>query len=446
MADVGETDVLAILDDGLLLRRANLADREALIAFHAEIHRESAEDDPNPYIAAWVGELLSGQHPTVAPGDFTVVTTAEGRIVSSLCLISQTWSFGGVPVGVGRIELVSTHLDYRRRGLVRHQMNVVHEWSSARGELIQGITGIPNFYRQFGYEMALDLGAGRVCGRTAVPALADDANEPYRLRPATAEDVPFLLAREEQGRTRWLVTAARDAALWHYELERTRDAQYAVPVLIITDADGTAVGSLAHIGELTDGRLTVVACELIAGLSWLAVAPSLLRILQARGDALGEAQESGALKQLGFNLGGDHPLYHVLPERQTQVNRTYAWYLRVPDLPAFLRHIAPMLEERLASSLASGHTGELLLNFYNTGLRLGLTSGRLTTIEGWTPADSQSGSTAFPGLTFLQLVVGYRTLSELEHAFADCQVMNDEARVLLTTLFPKLPSRVWPID
>jgi hypothetical protein len=25
-------------------------------------------------------------------------------------------------------------------------------------------------------------------------------------------------------------------------------------------------------------------------------------------------------------------------------------------------------------------------------------------------------------------------------------VMNDEARVLLNILFPKLPSRVWPID
>jgi hypothetical protein len=51
-----------------------------------------------------------------------------------------------------------------------------------------------------------------------------------------------------------------------------------------------------------------------------------------------------------------------------------------------------------------------------------------------------------PGLTFLQLVVGYRTLAELRHAYADCMVNKDEARVLLEILFPKLPSRVWPID
>lgn len=446
MADESNTDIIATLDDGLTLRRATPTDREELVAFHADILLEKDGAGPNPYIAAWAEELLSGQHPTVAPSDFTVVVTAEGKIVSSLCLISQTWSFGGVPVGVGRVELVSTDPDYRRRGLVRRQMNVVHEWSAARGELIQGITGIPNFYRQFGYEMAITLGAGRVGDRAAIPALADGAVEPYHLRPATAEDVSFLLACEEPGRKRWLLSAMRDASFWRYELERTRDPKYGVPLMIIIDTDNTAVGSLAHIGELTDGQLNVIACELIPGLSWLAVTPSLLRALQSRGDELGEAYEAGALKELAFYLGGDHPLYHVLPERLARVNRPYAWYLRVPDLPAFLRHITPVLEERLASSLACGHSGELLLNFYTTGLRLGLTSGRLTTIEEWAPPDSQSGSAAFPGLTFLQLVVGYRTLGELEHAFADCRVMSDEARVLLNILFPKLPSRVWPID
>jgi hypothetical protein len=50
------------------------------------------------------------------------------------------------------------------------------------------------------------------------------------------------------------------------------------------------------------------------------------------------------------------------------------------------------------------------------------------------------------GLSVLQLVVGYRTLAELEHAYPDCQILSDQARVLLTVLFPKMPSRVWPVD
>ena len=40
-------------------------------------------------------------------------------------------------------ELVGTKKEYRRRGLVRQQFEVMHEWSAERGELVQIITGIP---------------------------------------------------------------------------------------------------------------------------------------------------------------------------------------------------------------------------------------------------------------------------------------------------------------
>ena len=40
---------------------------------------------------------------------------------------------------------------------MRKQFDVIHAVSAQRGELMQGITGIPWYYRQFGYEMALDL-------------------------------------------------------------------------------------------------------------------------------------------------------------------------------------------------------------------------------------------------------------------------------------------------
>ena len=84
-----------------------------------------------------------------------------GQIVSALCLIPQTWTYDRIVFGVGRPELVATDPRYRRRGLVRAQMDVVHEWSRERGHLVQAITGIPWYYRQFGYEMALALAGGR---------------------------------------------------------------------------------------------------------------------------------------------------------------------------------------------------------------------------------------------------------------------------------------------
>jgi hypothetical protein len=119
--------------------------------------------------------------------------------------------------------------------------------------------------------------------------------------------------------------------------------------------------------------------------------------------------------------------------------------LRVPDLPGFIRHIAPVLEQRLATSPLAGHSGEILLSFYRSGLRLAFEGGQVREAEPWQPTVEKGGNAAFPDLTFLQLLVGYRSLSELRYAFADCWVGKDEARALLETLFPKKPSYVWPV-
>ena len=119
--------------------------------------------------------------------------------------------------------------------------------------------------------------------------------------------------------------------------------------------------------------------------------------------------------------------------------------MRVPDLPAFLRQITPALERRLVASMVAGHTGELLLNFYRTGLRLVFTEGRLTTIEACAPDTYEREGAAFPDQTFLQLVCGHRTVAELEYAFADVQIRTDTTRALLTALFPKQFSDVWPV-
>ena len=90
--------------------------------------------------------------------------------------------------------------------------------------------------------------------------------------------------------------------------------------------------------------------------------------------------------------------------------------------------------------------GELTISFYRSGLRLSLEGGQLARVEPWQPTPELRGSARFPDLTFLQLLLGYRSLEELKHAFADCATANDEARALLEILFPKRSSDVWPVS
>ncbi len=51
-----------------------------------------------------------------------------------------------------------------------------------------------------------------------------------------------------------------------------------------------------------------------------------------------------------------------------------------------------------------------------------------------------------PGLTFLQLLFGYRTLDELQASFVDCWTEGDDERSLVLALFPRQPSRFLPVS
>ncbi len=439
------TTVPRDLGDGLVLRRATVDDTSRVAAFNATIH---GTDDgaPDDWVRVWTEDMMRGDHPTTSAGDFLIVEdTRTGAIVSSLCTISQRWSYSGIPFGVGRPEMVGTHPDYRRRGLVRAQFDVIHEWGAERGELAQMIGGIPWYYRQFGYEMALELDGGRFGYPADVPALDAGATEPYRIRAATEADIPFLARAYAFGMRRGRIACLRDAAQWRYDITgHSPTSDMRLDLCVIETPEGAPVGFFGHHPRLWNGGIYVAVYELAPGVSWLPVTPTVLRTLKSVGEAYAAA-DGKRFDTITFGTETEHPVYYVIPSRLRGIHRPYAWYVRVADLADFLRQIAPALEARLADSILVGHSGELKLNFYRTGLCLTFDAGRLTTIMSWQPGAKERGDAAFPDLIFLQLLFGFKSLDELDRAFPDCMIRTDDARVLLDTLFPKQGSNIWPI-
>lgn len=444
------------LGGGLVLRWSTADDVEGLAELFSQVFRDGPDQPPNRFVASWTRDLISGRHPLIGPADFALVEDTErGGLVAATCLMSQTWEYGGIPFPVGRPEVVASDPDYRNRGLIRAVFELIHARSAARGDLAQAITGISYYYRQFGYEYALDLDGSRSVYFAAIPQLKPGATEPYRLRDATPQDLPEVLALYDRERTRSsagepvLVSTRIDERYWCFTLDGfSRESVEAWRTQLIVGGEERPLGYvLTRRGRWNDS-LTVVGMATGPGVSLVAVLPSVLRALQAQaGELITFKPDTPPAAAITFVLGRDHPVYDALGRsRAVKEQPPYAWYVRVPDLPAFMRRIAPVLERRLADSALVGFSGELLMNFYRGGLRLLFEDGRLAAAEDWhAPIWAPKPQCGFPPLVFLQLLFGYRSLAELRHAFPDVRA-DEETVLLLETLFPPRLSWTVPLD
>lgn len=106
--------------------------------------------------------------------------------------------------------------------------------------------------------MALELGGGRVA--------AGDADA-FCVRPATEDDVAFVVSLDGEAHPRSLLTAVRDEALWRFALRGPREERFRSAPRVIARTAGGPVGFLAHGGELWGGMLSAHAYELVG--SWL---------------------------------------------------------------------------------------------------------------------------------------------------------------------------------
>jgi hypothetical protein len=423
------------LSDDLRLRFATVDDIEPLVQFNGRIHG-------GPFVTQWTREFASPSHPTCGPEWVTLVEdTQTGQIVSSMCLIPQTWTFDGIPFAVGRPEAVGTDPSYRRRGLVRTQFDVLHAKSEAAGHLAQGITGIPWYYRQFGYEYAIDLDGGRCVYPSLIAPLNLDETEAYHFRLMTLDDVPLVMELYDRDCARSLVACLRSAEEWRRTLEVGPESILYHAWYIIEAAKGRAVGVIKIARELSWRNMFPVRLfSVIEGESLRALLPAALRWLKAEAEAVATAQQK-PVPTLHFELGEQHPVFEAAPEAFHKITPSYAWYMRVTNVPKFLNHIAPVLEGRFTQSALKGFTGEIKVTECVRGFKLKIEQGKICA-ETWQPDDSNQAT--FPPYTFLQLLFGRRSLSELRYMFPDCWAEN-EAAVAFETLFPKRYSNVMPI-
>jgi len=445
------------LGTGLVLRWSTAEDTEHIAQRVGLVFREKADEPPNGYLQTLVRRMMRGDFPLMGTGDYAIVEDTQRRegnpIVAGVCLFRQECDYEGIRFGMGRPEIVFTDSAYRRRGLIRALFEIVHARSAQEGHLIQAITGIAYFYRQFGYEYALDLGGMRGTYLSLIPKRKEGEEESVHLEEASVEDIPLLqrLYGQRRTRTKSIVWTHVSDEYWRYQMEGWKQSgleEKLNSLQLIVDAQGNKIGFVALPVRRRDASLEVWDLEVELGNNLQVVMPPLLRALQAYGLQMSiKDEEVEPFNGISFHLGRNHPVYTILGQENAPKEQMppYAWYVRVADLPGFLTHITPVLEQRLAVSEMAGYSGELKLDFYRGGLKLIFERGKLNAVESWpVPLYDSGAQGGFPPLLFLQVVFGYRTLDELNQNYPDMWV-NNEGRVLLSILFPVRPSHVLPL-
>ena len=136
-------------------------------------------------------------------------------------------------------------------------------------------------------------------------------------------------------------------ALWEYEFNgRSAGSDARHEWLLIEDMEGTRLGYVQHY-QWCDENFLVMRMELKPGVGYLHLIPSLLRELWKKAKATPVIAENDNPEATGvqFMLGREHPVYSVLSKSVVRKGPPYAWYIRIPNLIAFLQHIQPALEK-----------------------------------------------------------------------------------------------------
>jgi predicted N-acetyltransferase YhbS len=432
------------LADGATLRWATPADAPAYAALATHAFRIGVDNDPNPNVAAYAHDLTGDAHPLCASGDVAVVEYG-GEIVAAAALMTQPLAYAGITVAAGRPELVCSHSDVRQRGYVRAIMQALHAKSAARGDLIQVITGIPHYYHQYGYAWAIDYNGFARVDRAFIEAKPAPA-ELVTLRLLRADEYQLFAAayQADPAYQACLVKTPYSEAVFRHAHETSVSTEGFCAYGICT-ADGALIGTMLIEKRIWDGAAVVHVWNYRDAATAVQYGIATLHAVVALGATLPKPVASHkAFCAVDISTDGGHPCRQLLQHLGIGATALtpYTWYIRVPDVPRFLLHIAPLLEQRLSASVAAGYTGVLDITTYRGGVVLEWEQGRLAGVRPRVAAAyGDSPSAGFHPDALVQLLFGWRSLHELQDWYPDVWT-SDQSALLLNILFPAAPSRL----
>lgn len=401
------------LPGGLVMRQATPADRASLLALNTELLGQDSQVE--------VAFLLEGGLAGVSLADFLVVVEPGGRVVSSLGLIEQELRIGGTRLRIGNPEFVSTLPEYRGRGLVRRQFEVLQAWQEERGLAISLIMGIPYFYRLFGYEYALeDYRAGFLYPAAHLARLADLPDLEVRL--IRESDAPALAKMYAETAAQADIALTLPEAGWAWAARVRRLAANQIEDWAAFDR-GRLLGSARIFHKDQTGTIFRFSGS-----------------LPAQQALLKQALTLPGLEKLGVGADPQGPLGRWVASLEPGRRTAYANYVRIVDPALAFEQLGPEFEARLAHSPLAGLSREVELGFYRFGLLLVFEAGKLVGIEA--RPGNPDPKIGIPPDLLPKILLGFRSPDELARMYPDFSAAAPDDWALVQVLFPALTSKV----
>ena len=315
--------------------------------------------------------------------------------------MSQTWNIGGIDTPMGMPEIVGTHADYRRRGLGRKQFELMNKWSEDRSHLFNAIIGIGHYYRQFGYEYAIDAWGGSTTSPSALGNASKTKKDPPALtaRDASPADTPFIADTYINCRERACVTVNVDAQTFEDEMFGRSEGRTVFYRGRIMELDGDPKAFyLYELFTKKDG-IRVISLEIAPSVSWFDAATSMVGDLQ---ELVKRFHPEGRerCEKIEFPFGREHPVYRIFDQPLGAPLNGYAWYVRIPDVAKLVMHLGPPLEKRLVNSEFRGWSGDIKITFFTDGINLSFKEGALASALPTGIIENQEATAGYSGLTF----------------------------------------------
>lgn len=386
-----------LLADGATLRPATREDVPAL--GELILDRMGPEDQLDlELIAASPGGLAG-----------IVVVERDGKVVATATLLDEQVRVGQVVLPAGQIELVASARDAEHRGYVRAVMDWCHQLSAVRGHVVQVMIGIPNFYRQFGYEYAIPMHPLAPLTRE-VPSSAD-----FDIRRATENDIAAMNAVQEATQASFDVAMPHQDDCWRWLLGGTNTTLWV--------AEREVAGALS-----IDGVVRVAGDD-----DWYALGELATRAAEATSTILRSFQQRAA-SGAEINVFA-RPHVPGLLDLLDAPERAEWYYVRIVDPSVLFEALRPELSARLAASEGIAESGEGLISSFRSHVRFQWDAAGVGPMQSGGPlqAPVSAGGSGIP-LQALAALIFECGAAGIEQRFPDASLGKQAD--LMQSLFP----------